>query len=313
MLPGRLQEDSPTTRADVVCFGMVTPATLVVVKELPAWNTGATWDHVTEFISDDGAIVAILLKEWGIQTGLICTTLGDDTAGRRTARELKELGILGDFRLSRDAKTPYELNISDGKGGRTYFWRRDPDVLATLDSADLSLIDGARMLYADWYDGDHVLRGLREAGRLNVPVFFNFEHGHADPELLARYAPYVTVCQAVTDPAQTSGDMLNVASCLLRAGIPTAIVTLADQGCLGATAQGLVRVHAPRVNAIDGCAAGATFSAGHLYGLLNGWNLERSLRFAVAAASLGCTKVGPTAFPLAQIAALAESLEVERE
>ena len=50
----------------------------------------------------------------------------------------------------------------------------------------------------------------------------------------------------------------------------------------------------------DGCGAGATFSAGFLYGVLQGWGLEEGARFAVAAASLSCTVVGPRAFPLGQ-------------
>ena len=43
---------------------------------------------------------------------------------------------------------------------------------------------------------------MDEANRLGVPVFLNFEHGHADPELLKRYAGRATICQAVTDAAQ---------------------------------------------------------------------------------------------------------------
>ena len=77
-------------------------------------------------------------------------------------------------------------------GARTYFWERAPEVLATLDTADLSLLAGAGLLYVDWYDGDHILRAMDEAIRLGMPVFLNFEHGHADSELLKRYAGRAT-------------------------------------------------------------------------------------------------------------------------
>ena len=33
-------------------------------------------------------------------------------------------------------------------------------MLETLDTADLSLLDGARILYVDWYDGDHIVRAI---------------------------------------------------------------------------------------------------------------------------------------------------------
>ncbi len=311
MVSDRAKDFAYSQNAEVVCFGMVVPATLLIVDELPAWNTGVVWKHVSRFISDDAVIVATLLRKWGVQTGLICTAMGDDEAGRNTVKQLWETGILGDFRLLQDISTPYELNISDSTGGRTYFWRRDPAIMNTLDTADLSLIDGARMLYADWYDGSHVLRALKEASRLGVPVFFNFEHGHEDSELLARYAPYISVCQAVTDFAQLGDNSLEVASKLLNAGVSTALVTMAERGCLAATQQESVRVYAPDVNVIDGCAAGATFSAGYVYGLVNGWDMETRLRFAVAAASLQCTAIGPTAFPVDEIRELGSSLAIE--
>ena len=308
---GREEQAKVRQRAEVVCFGAITPTTLLVIDDYPVANTGVIWKYLTEYVSDDAPIVAMLLKRWGIQTGLISTTLGDDPYGRRAAQELAQMGILGEFRLSPSVRTPRELAISDRTGGRTYIWRRDPEVLATLDEADLSLIEGARTLYLDWYDGDHVLRAMRKAKQWDVPVFFNFEHGHDDGALLARYAPYITVCQAITDEAQHGDNMLEVASKLMDSGVPTALVTAADRGCLGATTEELVRVHAPRVDVVDGLAAGATFSAGYQYGMLKGWNLEDRLRFAVAAASLSCTAVGPTAFPPDEILSLARSLEVE--
>ncbi|MCH7654015.1 MAG: carbohydrate kinase family protein, partial [Chloroflexi bacterium] len=251
------------------------------------------------------------LKQWGVQTGLIGTALGDDSAGRDVAAKLSELGVSGTFVLSDQVETPYEINISDATGSRTYFWKRDPAILSTLDDADLSMIAGAKFVYADWYDGPHVMRALTEAARYDVPVFFNFEHGHRDETLLKRYAPLVSVCQATTDATQSSGDGEATASRLLGAGVETALVTMAEKGCLAADADGTYRVNAPEVGMVDGCAAGATFSAGYILGRLAGWQTERTLRFAVAAASLQCTRVGPVAFPLSEVESLASGLTVE--
>ncbi|MCH7626400.1 MAG: carbohydrate kinase family protein [Chloroflexi bacterium] len=233
---------------DVVCFGMITPATVLVVDEFPEHNTGVAWRERADFISDDAAIVAVLLKQWGVQTGLIGTALGDDSAGRDVAAKLSELGVSGTFVPSDQVETPYEINISDATGSRTYFWKRDPAILSTLDDADLSMIAGSKFVYADWYDGPHVMRALTEAAR-------------HDETLLKRYAPLVSVCQATTDATQSSGDGEATASRLLGAGVETALVTMAEKGCLAADAGGTYRVNAPEVGIVDGCAAGATFSA----------------------------------------------------
>jgi len=63
---------------------------------------------------------------------------------------------------------------------------------------------------------------------------------------------------------------------------------------------------------VDGCGAGATFSAGFIYGYLKDWDLERSARFATAAASLKVTRPGLQMFSINEINALAASLPVER-
>jgi len=295
-----------------VGFGMLTPVAIMVVEQLPEHNTGALVKEVNEFVFDDAAIIACLLRQWQMPTAIIGTAVGDDPRGHILAQQLKDWGVQGEVRHSRDISTPWEVDVSDETGARTYFWERAPEVLNTLDAADLSLLEGAGLLYVDWYDGNHILRAMDQARLLDVPVFLNFEHGHADPELLKLYGGRVTLCQAVTDAAQR-GDVppFEVARKLLNTGIQTALITMAGDGCLVANATQVVRVHAPAVHAVDGCGAGATFSAGFIYGYLKGWDLERSACFATAAASLKVTRPGLKMFPIDEINTLAASLLVE--
>ena len=296
-----------------VGFGMLTPVLIMVVEQLPAYNTGVLVKEIKEFIFDDAAIIACLLRQWDIPTAMIGTTVGDDARGHSLAQQLKAWGVQGEVRHSGEIRTPWEVDVSDETGARTYFWERTPEVLATLDTADLSLLEGASLLYVDWYDGDHILRAMDEAIRLDMPVFLNFEHGHTDPELLKRYAGRATVCQAVTDAAQQSEvPPLDVAQKLLRTGVQTALITMASAGCLAVRGSEVVRVHAPSVHVVDGCGAGATFSAGFIYGQLMSWDLEKSARFGTAAASLKVTRPGLQMFPIDEINSLATQLPVER-
>lgn len=293
-------------------FGMLTPVTIMVVEQLPEHNTGAIVKEVNEFVFDDAAIVACLLRQWDVPTGMIGTAVGDDPRGRDLARQLDEWGVQGSVRFSKEFKTPHEVDISDKTGARTYFWQRTPEILNTLDGADLSLLDGARILYVDWYDGDHILRAIDVALQSNVKVFLNLEHGHADTEILKKYAGRAAICQAVTDAAQLGEESpLDVARKLLKTGVQTALITMAGDGCLAARGQDAIRIYAPIVSAVDGCGAGATFSAGYIYGYLQDWNLERCVRFATAAASLKVTRAGLQMFAADEITALASGLEAE--
>ena len=302
------------TPPDYVGFGMLTPVTIMTVDQFPRHNTGAMVKEVKEFVFDDAAIVACCLRQWGVETGIIGTAVGNDTRGRALARQLEEWGVQGKVRFTDAYETPLEVDVSDRKGARTYFWQRNEEILSTLDTADLSLIEGTRLLYVDWYDGEeHITRAMQEANRLDVPVFLNMEHGHANPDLLKRYAKLTYICQAVTDAAQIGKTraMLQTARKLMDAGIDIAIITMAADGCLVAQGKNAVRVFSPKVKAVDACGAGATFSSGFAYGYLKGWSIEQAARFATAAASLKVTRAGLEMFSLEEIQALAFTLKVE--
>jgi sugar/nucleoside kinase (ribokinase family) len=301
------------TPPSYVGFGMLTPVYIMSLDRLPKLNTGAIVHQVSEYVYDDAAIIACNLSQWGVPTGMIGTAVGDDLLGHHVADTLKKMGVQGKVRFTKRYKTPLEVNISDKRGARTYFWQRSDEILGTLDTADLSLIKKSKLLYVDWYDGDHIVRAMEEARKHNVPVFLNFEHGHKHSELFKRYAGMVTICQAVTDAAQIGKKqaMLGVARKLIKAGIKIAIITMASQGCMVVQGEEIIRVHAPKVKAVDASGAGATFSSGFIYGYLNGWSLEEIVRFAIAAASLKVTRSGLAMFPVQAIQGLAVTLRVD--
>lgn len=297
-----------------VGFGMLTPVYIMSLDQLPKLNTGAIVHDVSDYVYDDAAIIACNLSQWGVSTAMIGTAVGNDLLGHHVADTLKKLGVQGKVRFTKQYKTPLEVNVSDKKGARTYFWQRTPQILSTLDTADLSLIKKSNLLYVDWYDGDHIVRAMEEAKKHHVPVFLNFEHGHNHPELLKRYSGMVTVCQAVTDAAQLGKKqaMLGTARKLIKSGIKTAIITMASQGCMAVQGDEIIRAYAPKVKAVDASGAGATFSSGYIYGYLNGWSLEDTVRFAIAAASLKVTRSGLEMFPVSEIKGLARLVRIER-
>jgi sugar/nucleoside kinase (ribokinase family) len=178
-----------------VGFGMLTPVYIMALDKLPKHNTGAVVHQVSDYVYDDAAIIACNLRQWNVPTAMIGTAVGDDLLGHDVADRLKKWGVQGKVRFTKNYKTPLEVNVSDKKGARTYFWQRSEEILSTLDTADLSLIKKSKLMYVDWYDGDaHIVRAMKEAKKHNVPVFLNFEHGHKHPDLLKKYAGLVTIC-----------------------------------------------------------------------------------------------------------------------
>ena len=78
----------------------------------------------------------------------------------------------------------------------------------------------------------------------------------------------------------------------LRYGCTLTAATLGEDGVLAWDGKRLLHRSAYRVPVVDTTGAGDVFHAGFIYGLLQGWPLERQLDFACAAAALNCTASG---------------------
>jgi sulfofructose kinase len=77
-----------------------------------------------------------------------------------------------------------------------------------------------------------------------------------------------------------------------RYGSLLVAATLGHEGVLSWDGKHFHHASAYRVPVADTTGAGDIFHAGFIYGLLQGWPLERQLDFACAAAALNCTAVG---------------------
>jgi sugar/nucleoside kinase (ribokinase family) len=71
------------------------------------------------------------------------------------------------------------------------------------------------------------------------------------------------------------------------------ITTLGKDGCEIATPVGTTRIAGLRVATVDPLGAGDTFNSTYLFGRMNGWPIDRSARFANAAAARSTTIIGP--------------------
>jgi 5-dehydro-2-deoxygluconokinase len=102
----------------------------------------------------------------------------------------------------------------------------------------------------------------------------------------------------------------DTASALLDLGVSLAVVKLGPEGVLAATPDEQVTLPPVPVTVLNGLGAGDAFGGALCHGLLSGWELERTLRFANAAGALvasrlGCADDMPTA---AEVEALLASV-----
>jgi 5-dehydro-2-deoxygluconokinase len=95
--------------------------------------------------------------------------------------------------------------------------------------------------------------------------------------------------------AVTLGEELaaeRAARALLELGPELAVVKLGENGALGATREQAVVAPPIEIEVVNGLGAGDGFGGALCHGLLAGWPLEQTLRFANAAEALVASRLG---------------------
>ena len=130
------------------------------------------------------------------------------------------------------------MGIVDASGSRTYFQRREPHLMSSLEMPSVAELTGARMLYVDWYDGPGVLGAMERARSQAVPVFLNLESRYCDNPELADLLRHTNDCQVSLDEPGRSGTswerrerQRDIARTLIDRGVGTVLVTKGAEGC----------------------------------------------------------------------------------
>jgi sugar/nucleoside kinase (ribokinase family) len=103
--------------------------------------------------------------------------------------------------------------------------------------------------------------------------------------------PSLSEAQAITGRTEPR----DVARALQDAGVKTVALKLGEKGCYVLTPDGELSVPAFRIDAVDGTGSGDAFDAGFLCGILKGWDLEKTARFANAVGAMCVKALGATA------------------
>ncbi len=220
--------------------------------------------------------------------------LADDFLGNWAAESLVEAGVDVSLLRRRDGGvSPFAFFVLDGESKRrTSFFTRGsfadlaPGEIPTaaLAKVDLLIIDGA---FPEAQLGLAI--AARDQGKKTLLC------AHA---LAPGMAQLVSVCDAVVANERFAREISSAVprslSELLSLGAQCAVVTLGEDGAAGQeTGQESIRVEASRSDVVDATGAGDLFRAAFAYSWLEGASLRDRMRFACAAAAIGCESYGP--------------------
>lgn len=283
---------SELSMVDLVGVGLNATDTLIPLAGYPARGSKVEYTSVSVMPGGQAASTVVACQCWGLSTRYV-GRLGDDDAARLHCREFARTGV--DARITEvpGAGSPQSLIIVDGGGERTVLCRRDERLLLQPSDLDRAWIVNARALHVDGYETAAATTAARWAREAGIPVIADLDETYPAVEELLQNIDYLIVSRDF--PGQLTGDR-NLERALRRMhsryGCTVTAATLGQEGVLAWDGRRSYLHSAYRVPVVDTTGAGDIFHAGFIYGLLQGWTLERRLDFACAAAALNCMAAG---------------------
>jgi len=271
-----------------------------------------------KFLGGSAANVAVAAARLGRATAVITRT-GDDPFGGYLHRALKEFGV-DDRWVTPVAAYPTPVTFCEifpPDDFPLYFYRRPkaPDLEIHPEELDLGAIRAARVF---WITGTGLseepsrtatLGALAHRAKAGITVFdldwrpmFWADPDRARP-YYAEALRHATVAVGNLDECEIATGVREPRACaeaLLAAGVELAVVKQGPEGVLAVHRDGrTAEVPAVPVEVVNGLGAGDAFGGSLCHGLLSGWDLERTMRYANAAGALvasrlACSSAMPT-------------------
>jgi sugar/nucleoside kinase (ribokinase family) len=250
---------------------------------------------------------ALDLVRLGLRVG-VAGLVGRDLFGEFIRRDLLGRGLADASGIREIAATPTSQTVILPVTGqdRRFIHSVGANAAFRVADVDRDAVARCRALYVGGYGilpafdpeelGD-LFAFARSKGVRTVLDVAGVSSG-SGPAMLAAVLPHVDAFLPNNDEARLltgEADPVRQARRFVDLGAATAVVTRGGDGLAVATRDGTWTAGAFAVDVVDASGSGDAFDAGFIVGLIEGWDLGRTLAFASAAGGSCCTRLGTTA------------------
>ncbi len=239
------------------------------------------------------ATALVALSRWGLSCAF-AGVIGDDLFGSMISASLEEEGVDTSGLLVRKGfGSQFAFIVAEPTvARRTIFWRRPTGPPLRPEELDFSAIRKAKVLHTDGLYMDASLAACSAAKEAGVEVVVDAGSLRQGMLELARLSDYFLVSEPFAKAFAGSDKPVDACRKLAELGPRVAGITLGSKGYVALTEGRLIQGPAYAVEAVDTTGCGDLFHAGFTYGVIKGWNVEKSLDFAAWAAAMVSRKLG---------------------
>lgn len=291
---------------EIACLGVLVADLLGrPIDQLPPRGRLGLVDRMELHVGGCAANTGIDLVKLGVSTAVLgkvgADGLGDFMVGVLEKSGADTRGIIHDTEVG----TSGSMVLVGADGERTFLHYLGGNAEYRKEDVDWEAIGGAKILHVAGahimpaLDGQPMADVLREARERGITTSLDTVWDATGQWMAVLgpclpYSDYFLPSLAEAQALTGREEPLEVAHALRDAGVGTVGLKLGGEGCLIVSAGGELRVPAFRVEAVDGTGSGDAWDAGFLLGVLRGWDVERSARFANAVGACCVEAIGAT-------------------
>jgi sulfofructose kinase len=220
--------------------------------------------------------------------------VGNDPEGQFVKKELEEEGVNTDYLIiDPQMKTPKAFIWIDKKTGKRTVVLDQPELKKTR-SSELDFLNRieTKYLHVDARNVDINIYLAKWAKKIGAEVVLDMGSLRGDFTRVLPLVDHLVVSHRFASGYTGSTDPTGACEKLLSEGFKAVVITLGEEGAVGATGDEVFHVPGYKVKAVDTTGAGDVFHGAFIYGLLENWDLEKIIQFSNACAALKCTKLG---------------------
>jgi len=280
------------SKVDLVGVGLNATDTLIPLPSYPVRGSKTEYRNSTILPGGQVATTVVACQTWGLSTRYV-GKLGDDDAARLHRDAFARTGVEAQLVTVPGALSPQSLILVDADGERTVLCRRDERLALQPSDLNRDWIVNARALHVDGFDTAAATLAAHWARVADIPVIADLDDVYPGVEDLIENIDYLIVSRDFPLRLMRENDLDKALRRMQsRYGCRLTAATLGTDGVLAWDGKDLHHSSAWQVPVVDTTGAGDIFHAGFIYGLLQGWTLERQLEFSCAAAAMNCTASG---------------------
>ncbi len=281
-----------SSKVDVVGVGLNASDTLIPVAHYPARGSKVEFRSAQVLPGGQVATAMVACQQWGLRTRYV-GKVGDDGAAAVHRAEFARRGVEAHLFTAPGCPSQQAFILVDDFGERTVLWKRDERLTLRPEELRREWIVNSRALHVDGHDTAAATVAASWARAVGVPVIADLDELYPGVETLLKKVDYLITSRDIPGRLMEEHDLKKSLPALRdRFGCRLTAATLGEQGVLAWDETQFHYAPAFRIEPVDTTGAGDIFHAGFIYGLLQGWPLQRQLEFACAAAALNCTAVG---------------------